>query len=167
MITRKTPKEEVLSMGKSCRMCGHCCRFGAGCLAEDDLERLSALLGLKEEEVKEKYLEEVDLFNTKMLRPRILRKNGKPFGPCVFLTEDNKCSIHEAKPLQCRIGSCMKEGSDIMEWFYLNYCVDPFDPASLRQWSERLKVKQTITGGRPEDLVPDEKARQKIMKMEQ
>ena len=154
MIRKETKKEEILKIA-DCRRCGHCCRYGSGFLGPDDASSIAEFLGVTEEKLRRDYLEEVDIFNTPMLRPK---KEGTPYGRCIFL-EDNLCSIHDVKPLQCRIGTCEEKGHDIMEWFYLNYCVKPFDRASISQWKERLKSNPTIPGGKVEELVPDEKAR--------
>lgn len=150
MIKKTTTKEEVLAKAAECAQCGRCCTYGSGYLADDDLEKLSAHLGLSEEETKERYLDQVDIYHTKLLRPKT-RKEGKPYGPCIFL-EGKRCSIHEAKPLLCRISSCEPVGKDMVEWFLLNYTVNPDDPVSLNEWEAKLQRYPTIPGGSIKEL---------------
>ena len=47
-------------------------------------------------------------------------RNGKPYGRCMFF-EEERCRIHEAKPLQCRLAmGCKDYGEDLMVWFAEN-----------------------------------------------
>jgi Fe-S-cluster containining protein len=161
IISKDSPKEEILALGKSCKRCGNCCNYESGFLAEDDLEKISSYLNLSPEETKNKYLSEVERFGKTLLRPKTI-KEVKPFGKCIFLKE-NICSIHEVKPLMCRIGSCIDEGPELMEWFLLNYVVDPFDQKSIREWDARIKSHPTIKGGSTEELISDPDMRNKML----
>jgi Fe-S-cluster containining protein len=161
MITKNTPLTEILKLAKECQRCGHCCKYGSGFLAEGDLKNISEYLGITEKELKDKYLEEVDKFNTKRLRPKLLEKD-KPFGVCVFF--DAGCKIHTVKPLQCRAGNCSKYGQDLSIWFTLNYFVNKDDPESIRQFDAYLKSGgKTLKGGALKDFVADEKELKKIL----
>jgi Fe-S-cluster containining protein len=167
-IKKDTPLKDILEKGNAinCKKCGHCCKYSSGFLIETDITKIKDFLDIDEKELKEKYLENVDLFNTVMFRPKILR-DGKPFGKCIFLNDDDKCKIHKVKPMQCKIGICdEKHGHEIMEWFYLNYCVKPFNRSSLLQWQARLKSHDTIEGGRIEELIPSKEIRNKILSEE-
>lgn len=88
-----------------CIQCGDCCnpaksRWGiskTGILAracilftDKDVKRAAAFLGLNADEFKEKYKVDSSHFI------------DVTHSPCPFLTEENKCSIHKAKPDLCR-----------------------------------------------------------------
>ncbi len=154
-VTRKTKLSKVLELGEKCSKCGHCCSHGAGALADEDLAKIAAFLKTTEKELKKTCLEEVERFNTKRLRP-ILIKKSKPYGRCVFLDEKTGCKINDVKPLECKIGNCSEYGEQLSLWFMLNYFVNPNDPESVRQYSAYLKTGgKTLKGGKLEELVPD------------
>ncbi len=165
-ITKNLPKEVVLELGKKeCKNCTKCCEFSSGFLAEGDLKELSTFLGMKEEEVKEKYLEEAELFNKKLLRPKMIRK-GKPYGRCIFLKK-NGCSVHPARPLMCRLGTCDNHGEDLHVWFKLNHVLDLDDPESVRQFAAYLRSGgKTIPGGTLVELFSDKEKLRKILNYE-
>ena len=164
MITKNTPLKKILEMGKECKRCGHCCQYGSGFLAHDDLKNISKFLGIKESELKEKYLEEVEQFNTKRLRPK-LSKN--PYGVCVFFDKKLGCKIQSVKPLQCKTGNCSKDGEELSIWFTLNYFVNKDDPESIRQFNSYLKSGgKTLPEGSLKDYIPDEKQLKKILSYE-
>jgi Fe-S-cluster containining protein len=162
MITKKTKLKDVLKAGKECNKCGNCCSHGTGFLVDGESKNISKFLDIKEEEL-DKLLDEVELFNKKMLRPKTI---GKPFGKCVFL-KDKLCSIQEVKPLHCRIGNCNSDGEEISAWFTLNYLVDPKDPESVRQYKIYLETGgKLIKGGEIEELVPDKQKLSRILNFE-
>jgi len=164
MITKNTPLTEVLQIGKECKRCGHCCKYGSGFLADEDLKNIAQFLGITEKELEEKYLEEVEQFNTKRFRPKTM-KQDKPFGPCVFF--DAGCKIQDVKPLQCRVGNCSQYGEDLSLWFTLNYFINREDPESMRQYNTYLKSGgKTLPGGNFRDFVPDKKQIKKILEYE-
>lgn len=121
---------------------------------------------MREREVKEKYLEEKGLFNTKLLRPK-LKTTNKPYGECIFL-ENKRCKIHKVKPLQCKVGNCGRDGEMLSIWFMLNYLVNKDDPESIRQYADYLKSGgKIIPGGKLEELVPDKEKLKEILNFEQ
>ncbi|MBI2129902.1 YkgJ family cysteine cluster protein [Candidatus Woesearchaeota archaeon] len=162
VIKRETKTAEILELGKiECGDCDHCCRFGGGYLLPEEIKELSKKLKLSEEEFKKKYLEETEKFNTKLFRFRSIKiKNN--YGPCIFL-ENKKCAIHEFKPLYCRIGTCSKDGEEIVKWFDLNFCVNANDPESIRQYASFLKSNNAVEGGELKDLVKNEEKLKKIL----
>lgn len=163
MISKKTPLKKALELGKACDKCGHCCSHGAGALADDDLKKIAKFLKTTENELKKTCLEEIEKFNTKRLRPIIIKK-GKPYGRCVFLDEKKGCRIHSVKPLECKVGNCSEHGEDLSLWFMLNYFVNPDDPESVRQYAAYLKSGgKTLKGGKLEEIVPDKKTLKKIL----
>lgn len=167
-ITRDTSVEEAIKLAPDCR-CNACeigCRFGAGFLVKGDEVKLAQFLGMTVEQLKRSHLEEVEVFNTRMLRPKIIRK-GKPYGRCTFFDEDKGCGVHPAKPLQCRTAmGCRDYGEQLNIWFTLNFIVDPDDPESVRQWATHLKMHPTINGGELKDLVKDDERLRKILSYE-
>ncbi len=74
--------------------CTNCCRGkGFVYLTEEDLERAAAFLGMTAAEFETRYV-----YRTRNLRRLRTPRNSS----CVFLREDG-CSIHPAKPTQCRL----------------------------------------------------------------
>ena len=166
MLKKNTSRKQALELGSICQQRNHCCKFGSGSLVGDDLKNIAKFLEITEEEVKEKYLEEKELFNTKRFRPK-LNKQGKPYGQCVFFG-DIGCKIHKVKPLQCRIGNCGEHGEELSIWFMLNYLVNTKDPESIRQYNIYLQSGgKTIPGGNLEELIPDKEELKKILNFEQ
>lgn len=74
--------------------CTRCCEVkGYVYLTEDDLRRAAAYLGMTAADFEERYV----------IRYRHLLRLRKPQNAqCHFLTEKG-CSIHEVKPVQCRL----------------------------------------------------------------
>jgi hypothetical protein len=168
-ITRNTPLKEILKLVHDCKCkaCESGCNFGSGILIEGEQKKIARFLGISEEELKREYLEEIDEFNKKFLRPK-LKRGEKPYGPCIFFHKERKCTIHEAKPLQCRLSmGCKPYGSDIMVWFMLNYLVKADDPENIRQFASYLKAGgKTLPGGQLRDFIPDKKRLNKILSFE-
>ena len=160
-ITKLTPKEEILKLGEiDCGECSHCCKFEGAYMLKDDIKRLSVFLGISEEKLKKEYLKKIKKFNTEIYRIKS-EEIGKPYGPCLFYDEDEKCLVHDAKPFYCKIGTCKEIGSQIVDWFHLNYLVNKDDSESVREWATKVKFRPTIPGGHIQEIVPDEKKKQK------
>jgi hypothetical protein len=169
MITGKTTLGEMLALapGCRCRACETGCKFGSGFLAERDLKRIARFLGMTENEVRENCLEEVNMFNTILLRPKVNRTEERPYGKCTFFDESKGCVINPVKPLQCSIATgCKGHGDDAMTWFYLKYAVNPSDPESIRQWAEYLRHHNVIQGAELTALIPDENVIRKMLDFE-
>ena len=161
MIRKETPLSDVLEIGKGCQRRNNCCKHGSGCLVNDDLRNISLFLGISEKEVKEKYLEGVEKFNTRLFRPKIVR-DGKPYGVCIFFDEKG-CKIHSVKPTECKVGNCGERGEELSKWFMLNNFVNAHDPESIRQYAIYLKTHEALPGGELRELVPDEGRLRKIL----
>jgi Fe-S-cluster containining protein len=82
--------EEVTSR-IDCTQCGNCCRSFMIGLENDDIQRLSKHLDMTEASFEEKYVERSGQDKTKIFNAI----------PCHFLHE-NKCTVYEARPLDCR-----------------------------------------------------------------
>jgi len=74
-----------------CLQCAHCCKRYSPRFKQPDIKRISKVLQMKESALIEKYLrldEEGD-YVTQTL-------------PCPFLGDDNRCSIYEDRPSDCK-----------------------------------------------------------------
>lgn len=168
-LTKNTPLKEVLKLAHPCK-CEACtvgCRHGSGFLIDEDVPKIAKFLGIAEEVLKKEFLEEVEKFNTKRYRPKILRKN-KPYGKCIFFDEEIGCRVHEVKPLECKISmGCKYYGEQLSLWFMLNHFVNKDDAESVRQYTSYLKSGgKTLEGAELKDLVPDKKKLRKILELE-
>lgn len=166
-ITKNTPLKEVLRLAAPCKCdsCNHGCKFGSGSLAGDDAKNIAKFLGISGEELKKGFLEEITLFNKKLLRPKLIREKGKPYGRCMFFDDEKGCTIHEVKPLECRTSmQCRDYGEDLSIWFMVNHAVDANDAESIRQYSIYLKSGgKLLEGARIEQLVPDTEKLKKML----
>lgn len=168
MITRKTKKTEVIQKAKiDCKSCTHCCEYGSGIVLTDEVKNLASGFGIDEIKFIEKYLDEFKNFNTTHYKFKTIKsKPTKPYGKCIFLDKKG-CTIHNIKPLHCKVGNCTEIGEDINIWFTLNHFVDPYDPESIREWAQYIKLgNKIIDGGKLEDLVADKKKLKKILNYE-
>src|SRR3989338_3366667 len=168
-LTKNTLVKEVLKLAHPCK-CEACtigCRHGSGFLTEDDIPKIAEHLGVGEEVLKKEFLEEVEKFNTKKYRPKILRKD-KPYGKCIFFDEKIGCKVHAAKPLECKASmGCKDYGEQISIWFMLNYFVDANDAERVRQYASYLKSGgKTLGGGKLEGKVLDKEKLRKILSFE-
>ena len=149
MLNKNTPLKEVLELVNPCK-CNACtigCKHGSGFLVKEDLPKIADFLQVSEEELIKEFLEELEKFNTKLYRPKILRKN-KPYGKCIFFDDKIGCKVHEVKPLECKISmGCKDYGEQLSLWFMLNHFVNENDPESIRQFATHLKSGgKTIKG---------------------
>ena len=168
-LAKNTPLKEVLKLAHpcECNACSNGCKYGSGFLADEDIPRIAKYLGVTKEVLKKDFLEEVEKFNTKKLRPKILRKN-RQYGKCIFFDEKSRCKIHDVKPLECKISmGCKEYGEQLSIWFMLNHFVNENDAESIRQFAEYLKSGgKTLEGGKLEYLVPDKEKLRKILSFE-
>ena len=170
-ITKNTPQKDAIKYGncvkgRDCNTCSGFCKMGSGFLVEEDFPKIAKKLGITEAKLKMNYLEAVTMFNKTMWRPKLLRENNKSYGQCVFFNDTEKCTIHGVKPLHCKVSTCEHEGEQLSEWFYLNHVVDANDPVAVREWAQRLKVKNTIPGGELHEIVKDEEKLKKVLTYE-
>ena len=168
-LAKNTPINEVLKLTNPCK-CEACtvgCKHGSGFLVEEDSPRIAKFMNISEDVLKKEFLEEVEKFNTKRFRPRILRKD-KPYGKCIFFDEDIGCKVHEVKPLECKISmGCKDYGEQLSLWFMLNHFVNKDDAESIRQFATYLKSGgKTLEGATLSELVPDKEKLKKILRFE-
>ncbi|MFO8016547.1 MAG: YkgJ family cysteine cluster protein [Candidatus Woesearchaeota archaeon] len=172
-ITKDTPLSEILELGSVCRRCGHCCSHGSGFLVRQDHEKIADFLGINVKELKERYLEEDEKFNTRLWRPKLKKKEDKdhlPYGECIFLEKKEgraSCRIDEVKPLQCRTGNCSEQGEELNLWFTLHHFLNENDPESVRQYAAYLRTGgKTLPGFELESLIKDKNKLKKILDYE-
>ena len=172
-IEKNTPKKEILKLSTKCKQCGKCCTIGVGFVKENETQKIADKLKITIEELKKNYLEEHNIFNKGVYKPKQEKSKTKsmvfeleenpekvyfnelPTGPCVFLKE-NMCEIHDCKPLHCKVGNCNKHGEELTEWYYSNQLVDYDDPQSVREWQTRITFKPTIKGANPKEQMDEE-----------
>ncbi len=168
IITKDTSEEDILKLSPPCRChgCEHGCTVGSGILLDKDIPKIAQHFGITEDELKEKYLEKIEKFNTTKWRPKTKKKLFKKYGRCIWYDTKKGCKAHPSKPFECSIASgCNDKGADIIAWFNLNYFVNENDPESLRQYAQYIKAGgKVIPGGELEKLVPDKKKRDEILK---
>ncbi|MFH1409479.1 MAG: YkgJ family cysteine cluster protein [Nanoarchaeota archaeon] len=168
LIKKTTKTKTIIELGKGCgALChwsGHCCKHTSAILVGNEKKELAEDMGLSEKEFEKRYLEDTTRFNTKLKQFKQRREKGRPHGPCIMLTETNRCRIHDIKPLYCRTGNCRNEhGEAIAVWFALNHFVNTNDAESMRQWAAYLRTHPTIQGGKLEELIPDKKHLSRIL----
>lgn len=79
-----------------CHGCGNCCRGDGYVFLEDaEIRRLAVYLDLSVEEFTERYTRTIESGRL------VLKDQDDADKSCVFLKE-NRCTVHEAKPDQCR-----------------------------------------------------------------
>ena len=74
-----------------CLSCANCCKTTSPIFRIIDIERLSKRLKISSSDFIDKYLN-IDNENDYVLKS----------SPCIFLQEDNKCSVYEDRPLACK-----------------------------------------------------------------
>lgn len=167
LIHKNTPLKDVLQLAAPCRCdsCNNGCKFGSGSLVGEDSKNIAKFLNISEERLKNGFLEEVELFNKKLLRPKLKRKNDKPYGKCVFFDDEKGCTIHPVKPLECKTSiQCKDYGQDLSIWFMVNFVIDPNDPESIRQYAKYIESGgKTIPGALLQELIPDKEKLSKIL----
>lgn len=105
----------------ACESCVECCTHTPGWFAPGEAEKAAALLGMTFEEFRKRLIKDYWVegpSNVYLWRPRKLAgDHGRDVasswprsGRCVFLTADNRCEIHEAKPMECRTAFGCRSG---------------------------------------------------------
>lgn len=93
--------------GFECTMCGECCKHLSDeyvvLLFPQDITRISSRLNMDIASFRQRYVRSDKLIIDDCLYFPIdvVRDNN---GRCVFLLDDNRCSIHDFKPIQCARG---------------------------------------------------------------
>eukprot|EP01027_Heterolobosea_sp_BB2_P011224 GEZU01016356.1.p1 GENE.GEZU01016356.1~~GEZU01016356.1.p1 ORF type:complete len:341 (+),score=50.72 GEZU01016356.1:41-1063(+) len=82
----------------SCVQCGKCCTgSGKVVVTKPEIEAMAKQLGISVRNFEEKY---IDVLSG---RSMVLKDNPKSTNEsCIFLTDDNKCTVYASRPIQCR-----------------------------------------------------------------
>jgi len=120
---------------KKCYDCGRCCQFGSGFLISEEKEKIAKFLNITIEELENKYLMKKNMFGTEAWKP----KHPEPFGPCIFYDEEKHCTIHDVKPLLCKLGNCWDD--DVVRKFYEKHFVNKDDRHSVDEWNLTQEIK--------------------------
>lgn len=103
---------QVSRLSCTCESCVSSCLHKPGWFAPGEAERAARLLRMPFKAFFRRYLgvdwwvAGPDIF---VLAPALVRHQagaeypGNPTGRCVFLTKENRCRIHAAKPRECRL----------------------------------------------------------------
>lgn len=75
----------------NCLNCANCCKTTSPIFSDKDIQRISKFLRIKPSELTHKYLK-IDKDNDFVLKS----------SPCLFLQDDNKCSIYDVRPKACK-----------------------------------------------------------------
>ena len=162
ILSKNTNKDEVLKLSEGCRWCKTCCAKTAGFILEEEIPRIASHLHITESECKEKFLHEKKIFNKKIWQPNL---KGKPFGPCTFWKDEIGCTIHPVKQMHCRVGGHHIHAEETVQWYFLNYLIDPDDPDAIREYASYLRHNKSIPGGLLSDLVPNNNRLQSILNL--
>ncbi|MBU1975351.1 MAG: YkgJ family cysteine cluster protein [Nanoarchaeota archaeon] len=155
VIKKESSVDDVLKSSDECKKCGKCCEKGFGFVLNHEISKMAKFMGQNETNFIRKFLEPVEVFHTSKHRTKRRKSNkDKPYGRCVFHdSKTGECKIHDAKPLYCKLGTCQTHGESLIQWYYLNFFVNPKDPSSVREWKIYADMKEVIPGGKPQDLV--------------
>jgi Fe-S-cluster containining protein len=86
----RTYHDEAFSHTK-CLDCANCCKTALAVFEKPDIRRIARHFAISEKEFIKKYLKPHPDYEY------LIKKL-----PCVFLSEDNKCTIYEIRPAGCR-----------------------------------------------------------------
>ena len=78
-IKKNTSKEDMIKLAPpcECHSCSVGCNYSGGILADEDLDGMAKFLKINIEELKEKYLDEIEKFNTKRWRTKPPDRPGR------------------------------------------------------------------------------------------
>jgi Fe-S-cluster containining protein len=110
-----TQHDEVFAK-VDCLQCANCCKTTSPIFRDVDIERIAKHLGMKSAQLVEKHL------HLDEDRDYVLNS-----APCVFLGDDNYCSIYDVRPKACREypHTDRKNMSQVLELTYQNTLVCP------------------------------------------
>jgi Fe-S-cluster containining protein len=119
-------KHEEVFEEIDCLMCANCCKTTSPIFYQNDIERLSRSLRMKPRDFIEKYLT-IDEDKDYVLKS----------SPCVFLDDENYCSVYNDRPKACREypHTDRKKMVQIMDLTHKNTMVCP----AVFEMVERLK----------------------------
>jgi Fe-S-cluster containining protein len=150
VVSKSTTADDAMRLGICPNRCGHCCINGSGYVLESEKAKVAKHLGLTTKDFERDFLEPTQYKKAKRFRQ--VRKEGKPHGHCIFLT-DKGCSIQDVKSLHCRIATCTVAGEDLANWYLVNYLIDWNDDDDVMKYMQYEKSRTPIKGGRTSELI--------------
>jgi len=115
-------------------MCGECCHFEIP-ITLLDIHRMARYLDMADKKVFEEYIQDKVSSQSSLF---MIRKNEER--SCIFLTDENRCAIHKAKPKACRFFTCTQNSSKhVLPWTAT--CTDPAQRADL--WEQSVAAMMT------------------------
>lgn len=143
-LEKKNPPASEQEGCTSCCRSGICCWRRPGALEESDVQPIADHLGLTPKELFAQFLVVDEIRGQlKLLPRRKTQEGGRKLGwretyaidsPCVFLGENNECTIHDVKPSECREFKCWESQEEkdvvavIKEQFLLDLGWSGYDP---------------------------------------
>ncbi len=117
-----------------CKKCGECCSYEIP-LTILDIHRIGEELGLSHEEVFSKIVQEKS--STKSSLFKIEKKED---GSCIFLSEDDRCEIHDFRPRVCEFYFCDLSDEEGMESWTSEYVLTG---NKSKLWEQSIAIQVT------------------------
>ena len=131
-------------MNFKCKRCGCCCKNGIVILYPEDIDRISSYLGLKKIDFVRLYCKKTKLSANGLCDVEIYYLDLPDV--CMFLSEDNLCTIEKAKPMQCKF-SPESYFNSIGTWKNcVQFCDKNEKPFSSDELSDAFFVDKLIKG---------------------
>jgi len=125
-----------------CLTCANCCKTTSPWITDKDVARIAKHLRIKEQRFIEMYLDVDDdnEFSLKMV-------------PCVFLADDNSCSIYKVRPKACREypHTNRKRFYQISRLTLDNVAICPAAFNIVEEMKNRLPIQYSERGGKPRE----------------
>lgn len=99
-------KNRLKILSVQCSLCGTCCREPVPVVTHKDISRLIRATGLSPGRFTSLYASvdfDDDNYWIRMSYGRRLLGLRKTGGKCIFLSEDNRCTVYDSRPMSCRI----------------------------------------------------------------
>ncbi len=124
-------------MGSSdslCERCGECCHFEIP-ITLLDIHHMARYLDMADEKAFQEHIQDKVSSRSSLF---MIRKNENR--ACVFLTDENRCAIHKAKPKACGFYVCTHNSNkEVLPWTAT--CTDPAARAEL--WEQSIAAMIT------------------------
>jgi len=130
--------EEVFAK-TNCLDCAHCCQTMAPVLNRRDIDRISKYMGMKKGDFTIEYLR-LDSDDDYVVNRT----------PCVFLNDDNHCSVYDVRPKYCQEYPHTTDNKITLQQMHNNVSVCPavyeITEKLKRIYIEQLKSKNGLKG---------------------
>ncbi|MFW6196061.1 MAG: YkgJ family cysteine cluster protein [Thermoplasmatota archaeon] len=117
-----------------CRMCGKCCHYEIP-LTILDIHRIAKELDIQDKKAFSKIIQ-----GKPSKKSNLFKIRKKEDRSCIFLNEENKCDIHEARPNVCEFYFCdLSEKDEMISWTSKYILTE--DKAKL--WEQSIAIQIT------------------------